>query len=62
MGTGGPNEALGKDMFETRKGMNISAVEFMAVIDDVLAALVSDNVEPRAQEAILFILYISAQK
>ena len=62
MGTGGPNEALGKGMFETRKGMNISAVEFIAVIDDVLAALVSNNIEPRAQEAILFILYISAQK
>jgi hemoglobin len=56
-GTGGPNEYLGQDMLATHKGMNISAVEFMAVLDDVLGALTKNNIGQREQEEVLFILY-----
>mgnify|MGYP000302941313 CR=1 FL=1 len=56
-GTGGPNDYQGRDMLTAHKGMNISAVEFMAVLDDGLAALVKNKVGQREQEEVLFILY-----
>ncbi len=56
-GTGGENVYKGKDMLATHKGMNISAVEFMAVLDDALKALDKNNVEQREQEEVLYILY-----
>ena len=56
-GTGGENVYQGKDMLGTHKGMNISATEFMAVLDDALGALSSNNVGQREQEEVLFILY-----
>ncbi len=56
-GTGGPSVYEGKDMLATHKGMNISAVEFMAVLDDALAALEKNNVGQREREEVLFILH-----
>jgi len=56
-GTGGPEVYKGKDMLETHKGMNISAVEFMAVLDDALNALEKNNIGQREQEEVLFVLY-----
>ena len=56
-GTGGENIYEGKDMLATHKGMNISALEFMAVLDDALAALEKNNVGQREQEEVLFVLY-----
>ncbi|MCW8864420.1 MAG: group 1 truncated hemoglobin [Colwellia sp.] len=56
-GTGGPNDYQGQDMLAAHKGMNISALEFMAVLDDALSALVKNNVGQREQEEVLFILY-----
>ena len=56
-GTGGPNVYKGKDMLETHKGMNISAEEFMAVLDDALGALEKNDVAQREQEEVLYILY-----
>ena len=56
-GTGGPDVYRGKDMLSTHKGMNISATEFMAVLDDALAALEKNGVGQREQEEVLFILY-----
>ena len=44
-------------MLATHKGMNISASEFMAVLDDILAALSKNEVGQREQEEVLFILY-----
>ncbi|MBS0412966.1 MAG: group 1 truncated hemoglobin [Proteobacteria bacterium] len=38
MGTGGPAEYAGRSMPDTHRGMNISDAEYMAVIDDILAA------------------------
>jgi hemoglobin len=56
-GTGGENVYKGKDMLAAHKGMNISATEFMAVLDDALAALEKNNVGQREQEEVLFVLY-----
>lgn len=56
-GTGGENVYEGKDMLATHKGMNISALEFMAVLDDALAALEKNNIGQREQEEVLFVLY-----
>ena len=56
-GTGGPDVYEGKDMLATHKGMNISAAEFMAVLDDALEALQKSNIGQREQEEVLFVLY-----
>ena len=56
-GTGGPNVYKGKDVLSAHKGMNISAVEFMATLDNVLAALNKNNIGQREQEEVLFMLY-----
>ena len=56
-GTGGPDVYKGKDMLAAHKGMNISNAEFMAVLDDALAALEKNNIGQREQEEVLFVLY-----
>jgi hemoglobin len=56
-GTGGPDVYKGKDVLAAHKGMNISAIEFMAVLDDTLTALKKHKIEQREQEEVLFILY-----
>ena len=56
-GSGGPNVYKGKDMLAAHKGMNIAASEFMAVMDDALAALEKNKVAQREQEEVLFILF-----
>ena len=55
--TGGPEVYEGKDMLAAHKGMNISATEFMAVLDDALNALDKNNIGQREQEEVLFALY-----
>ena len=56
-GTGGPELYQGKDMVSAHKGMNISPVEFMAVLDDALDALQKNGIEQREQEEVLYVLY-----
>lgn len=56
-GTGGPNVYEGQDMLATHKGMNISATEFMAVLDDALEALEKNDIDQREKEEVLYILY-----
>jgi len=56
-GTGGENAYEGKDMLAAHKGMNISAIEFMAVLDDALLALKKNNIAQREQEEVLYVLY-----
>jgi len=55
--TGGPEVYEGKDMLSVHKGMNISAAEFMAVLDDCLDALEKNDIGQREQEEVLFALY-----
>lgn len=56
-GTGGPQIYQGKDMLAAHKGMNIDHAEFMAVLDDALAALEKNGVGRREQEEVLFVMY-----
>ena len=56
-GTGGPSVYEGKDMPSAHRGMNISAEEFLAVLDDALAALEKNGVGQREKEEVLFVLY-----
>ena len=56
-GFGGPETYTGKDMITAHKGMNINDTEFVAVCDDVLAALDKHHVGKRERDEILCILY-----
>jgi len=57
MGTGGPQRYSGKDMRAAHRGLNISEQEYMAVIDDILAALDKHAVGPRERSEMLAIAY-----
>lgn len=44
-------------MRETHKGMNVSEQEFIAVLDDILAALDKNNVGKQERDELLAICY-----
>ena len=56
-GAGGPETYTGKDMLATHKGMNVSEQEFVAVIDDAMAALETHNIDPATRNDVLGILW-----
>lgn len=56
-GAGGPETYTGKDMIATHKGMNVSEQEFVAVVDDAMAALTSHDIEPATRNEVLGILW-----
>jgi hemoglobin len=56
-GAGGPETYSGKDMLATHKGMNISEQEFVAVIDDAMAALETCGVDSPTRNEVLAILW-----
>lgn len=56
-GAGGPATYAGKDMLNTHRGMNISEQEFVAVIDDAMAALATCEVPPPVRNEVLAILW-----
>ena len=56
-GTGGPQQYTGKDMRTTHRGMNINETEYLAVIDDIMAALDSHGVGEREKQEVLMICY-----
>ncbi len=55
-GTGGPNVYEGKDMVSAHKNMNIGNDEFMALLDDAMAALEKNDVGQREREEVIYIL------
>lgn len=57
MGAGGPQTYTGKDMLAAHKGMNISEQEYLAVMDDIVGAMVKNKVSDDAQKDVLAILY-----
>lgn len=57
MGTGGPQAYTGRNMLDTHRGMNISEQEYLAVIDDIMAALAKNEVGEREQQEVLMICY-----
>jgi hemoglobin len=56
-GAGGPETYSGKDMLATHRGMNISEQEFVAVLDDAMAALQSNGVDADTRNDVLAILW-----
>ena len=44
-------------MLKTHKGMDISDEEFIAVLDDALAALDKNGIDQRTKEEVLFVIY-----
>ena len=55
--TGGSYKYTGKDMLTTHAGMNISDMEFNAVVDDVLKAFEMHNVGQQERNEVLAILW-----
>ena len=55
--TGGPVKYTGKDMVTTHTSMNISDMEFNAVVDDILQALIKHNIEQKERNEVLGILW-----
>jgi hemoglobin len=56
-GCGGPECYTGRDLLVTHKGMNISEQEYMAAMDDILAALEKNDVDPGTRGEVTAILY-----
>jgi hemoglobin len=56
-GAGGPQTYTGKDMLATHKGMNISEQEFVAVVDDAMAALQTSGIDAATCNDVLAILW-----
>lgn len=56
-GTGGPETYTGRDMLTTHKGMNVSEQEYIAVIDDIMAAMDKNNLGEAEKKDMLAIAY-----
>jgi hemoglobin len=56
-GCGGPERYTGRDLLAAHKGMNINEQEFMAAVDDILAALEKNDVDPPTRGEVSAILY-----
>lgn len=56
-GSGGEVAYIGRDMVTTHTGMNISAAEYMHVIDDIFLSLKKNNIDEESQKDVLAILW-----
>ncbi len=56
-GGGGPAKYSGRDMRAAHRGMNIGEAEYMAAVDDILAALRKREVDEQTQKDVLAIAY-----
>jgi hemoglobin len=56
-GSGGPAHYTGQNMVDTHRGMNVSEAEYMAVLDDILAALRKREIDDQTQKDVLAIAY-----
>ena len=57
MGSGGPPRYTGRDMKSAHKGMNISAAEYMAATDNIVAALAKVGVDEQTRKDVLAIVW-----
>ena len=55
--TGGPQQYTGMDMTTAHKGMNCSEAEFVAVLDDLLAALSKHDIGELEKAEVLALNY-----
>ena len=56
-GTGGTETYTGRDMRSAHEGMNVSEAEYLAVVDDVMAALENHGTGAQEMSEMLSILY-----
>jgi len=56
-GSGGPVEYKGRDMMTTHQGMNISAAEYMNVMDDIMGVLDKHQIDEESKKDVLAILW-----
>ena len=56
-GSGGPVEYKGRDMPSTHKGMDITAHQYMCVMDDILSVLDEHEIDEESQKDVLAILW-----
>jgi|SRR5690242_3812763 hemoglobin len=56
-GSGGTAQYTGRSMKAAHRGMNIGAAEFMAALDDILAALQKRGVDEQSRNDVLAIAY-----
>lgn len=57
LGSGGPEEYSGRSMAESHRGMNISAAEYMAAMDDIMGVLAKREIDQQSQNEVLAILF-----
>jgi hemoglobin len=57
MGSGGPHRYAGRSMPDAHRGMNISAAEYMAAVDDIMAVLRARSIDAPTQNEVLGIAY-----
>jgi hemoglobin len=57
MGSGGPNTYDGLDMLSAHKHMNISDIEYMAAVDDLMLALSNADLGDREKAEVLYIFH-----
>ena len=56
-GSGGPASYQGRSMSDAHRGMNISAAEHLAALDDILLVLGNRKCDPLTQQEVLWIAY-----
>lgn len=56
-GSGGAAAYGGRSMPDAHRGMNVSEAEYMAALDDILAALKEHGMDDRTQKDVLAIAY-----
>jgi hemoglobin len=56
-GSGGPGKYEGRTMRDTHRGMNISAAEYMAAVDDILKGMKKRGLDEQTQKDVLAIAY-----
>jgi hemoglobin len=56
-GSGGPEQYSGRSMLDTHRGMNISAQEYIAVVDDILDTLDKHKIDDQSRKDVLAIAY-----
>lgn len=56
-GSGGTAQYTGRTMRDSHRGMNINEAEYMAVIDDILAAMRQHNIDEQTLKDVLSIAY-----
>lgn len=57
MGSGGAARYGGRSMPDAHRGMNISAAEYMAAVDDILGVLRRRSIDEQTQKDVLAIAY-----